>query len=95
MKNMKIQPHSLILLFLLVAVLSTMVPWRVSAGAALDGKASITHLDGEDDVLTFKDGTFHSSPCDEWGFGKGEYTTEEKKIVFHSKQRERVKPMEV
>ena len=77
MKDMKMQPIGLVLLFLLVTMLSTMTPLSVSAGGALDGKTFTAFLDGEDDVLTFQDSTFHSLSCDEWGFGTGEYTTEE------------------
>ncbi len=50
-------------------------PLTSHAAEILDGKVFVTFLDGEDDVLTFEDGTFHSSSCDEWGFGKGRYTT--------------------
>lgn len=50
--------------------------------AALDGKVFITDIGfkGKDahekgDVLTFKDGKFHSSNCDQYGYNKGEYKT--------------------
>ena len=40
------------------------------ADAGVTGKAA----DEEDDVITFANGTFHSSICDQWGYNKGEYT---------------------
>jgi hypothetical protein len=47
---------------------------------ALDGKAFVAEagMKGKDadekgDVITFKDGKFHSSACDQWGYGKGAY----------------------
>ena len=48
--------------------------------AALDGRAFVADAglkgkpaDEKNDVLTFADGKFHSSLCDQWGYGKGEY----------------------
>ena len=65
----------------LIVVLTSMflvaAPVVALAGGALDGKVFVTMLDGDNDVLTFQEGTFHSSSCDEWGFGKGEYTTQD------------------
>ncbi len=44
------------------------------AGGPLDGKAFL--IKGEKgEVLSFEDGKFHSSECEKWGFGKGDYTT--------------------
>tara|TARA_Y100000589_G_C26902913_1_gene527008 strand:+ start:140 stop:400 length:261 start_codon:yes stop_codon:yes gene_type:complete len=60
---------------------------NVSAGESLDEKTYVTFLDGENAILTFEDGKFHSSSCDEWGFGKGEYTpkTQGDIIYFEAK----------
>jgi hypothetical protein len=49
-------------------------------GGALDGKSFATLLGDkgkagtEGEVLTFKDGKFHSKACDGFGFGDGAYT---------------------
>ena len=50
-----------------------------AAGSALDGRVFIADAgergkaaDEKDDVITFANGSFHSSVCDKWGFGKGE-----------------------
>ncbi len=47
----------------------------------LDGKAFVGEAgekgkaaDEKNDVITFSDGKFHSSACDQWGFNKAEYT---------------------
>ena len=39
------------------------------ADAGVKGKPA----DEKDDVITFRDGKFHSSACDQWGYGKGAY----------------------
>ena len=39
------------------------------AEAGIKGKAA----DEKDDIISFKDGKFHSSSCDQWGYGKGDY----------------------
>jgi hypothetical protein len=48
--------------------------------ATLDGKTFVADAgikgkpaDEKDDVISFKDGKFHSSACDQWGYGKGDY----------------------
>ncbi len=48
--------------------------------AALDGKVFVADAgekgkaaDEKNDVITFADGKFHSSACDQYGFGKGSY----------------------
>jgi hypothetical protein len=48
--------------------------------AALDGKAFVAEAgekgkaaDEKNDVITFAGGKFHSSACDQYGFGKGDY----------------------
>ena len=48
--------------------------------AVLDGKIFIADAgekgkpaDEKADVITFKDGKFHSSQCDQYGYGKGDY----------------------
>jgi hypothetical protein len=39
------------------------------ADAGVKGEAA----DERDDVITFNEGTFHSSVCDKWGYAKGQY----------------------
>ncbi len=48
--------------------------------AALDGRVFVADAgekgkaaDEKNDVITFADGKFHSSACDQYGFGKGPY----------------------
>lgn len=54
----------------------------VSAGqGALDGKTFMVETGekgksgGDKDTLIFKDGNFHSTACDQYGFGDGAYTS--------------------
>ncbi len=51
-------------------------------GANLDGKVFVADAgekgktaDEKGDIITFKDGKFHSSSCDQYGYGKGNYKT--------------------
>lgn len=57
-------------------------PPLVFSAAQLDGKIFVVEsgptgkaADEKDDILTFRDGQFHSSACDKYGFGKGAYQT--------------------
>ncbi|MBL8519874.1 MAG: hypothetical protein JNK75_04315 [Betaproteobacteria bacterium] len=69
--------------FVASAALSAMAlaPTSAAAQAAtLDGKVFVADAgikgqaaDEKDDILSFKDGKFHSSSCDQWGYGKGDY----------------------
>lgn len=72
--------------FLLISVLASVViitaPLGWAQAPALDGKIFIADAgekgkaaDEKGDVITFKDGKFHSSLCDQWGYGKGDYKT--------------------
>jgi hypothetical protein len=52
------------------------------AAGALDGKVFVGEAgekgkaaDEKNDVITFTDGKFHSSACDQWGFNSAEYKT--------------------
>ena len=54
----------------------------VSAGqGSLDGKTFVVETGekgksgGDKDTLIFKDGNFHSTGCDQYGFGDGAYTS--------------------
>jgi len=58
----------------LITLFTLTTPITLLATDVLEGKTYVTLLDGENDVLTFKDGMFHSSSCDEWGYGPGKYT---------------------
>lgn len=62
----------------LAAALAT--PCAFAQPALLDGRAFVAEAgvkgkpaDEKDDVLTFAEGKFHSSACDKYGYGKGEY----------------------
>jgi len=64
---------------------------QASSRAALDGRTFIADAgekgkaaDEKGDVITFKDGKFHSSVCDQFGYGKGDYTatSQGEKIAF-------------
>ena len=76
-----------ILVIGLSALLVVSLPMAVMAEGLLDDKAFTTLLDGDNDVLTFQDGMFHSSSCDDWGFGQGQYTTQQTDngIAFQAK----------
>jgi hypothetical protein len=73
MKN----PSKILMPILLIALLLIAIPLTLLAADPLEGKIFVTLLDGDNDLLSFQNGMFHSSSCDEWGFGKGAYTTEE------------------
>ena len=64
-----------------VAALGAMAASFAWAAGPLDGKVFIADAgvkgkpaDEKDDIITFANGTFHSSVCDKYGFNKGEYT---------------------
>ena len=61
--------------------LSAMTGGLAVAGGALDGKVFVGEAgekgkaaDEKNDVITFADGRFHSSACDQFGFNKAEYS---------------------
>jgi hypothetical protein len=63
---------------LVLAVIAA--PSILAQTATLDGRTFVAEAglkgkpaDEKDDVLTFAGGKFHSSLCDQWGYGKGEY----------------------
>ena len=64
-----------------VLIVSASNPSNTQAAVgALDGRAFIADAgergkaaDEKGDVITFADGVFHSSLCDKWGYGKGDY----------------------
>ena len=70
-----------------VFLAATLLAFGVSTGSVLaagplDGKVFVGEAgekgkpaDEKNDVITFSDGRFHSSACDQWGFNKAEYTT--------------------
>ncbi|MBW2503971.1 MAG: hypothetical protein JRE16_05310 [Deltaproteobacteria bacterium] len=71
---------------LLVIMFSIFSPITSISSDVLDGKQFVAKVDGDQDILTFKNGTFHSSSCDEYGFGPGEYSTQntERGIAFEA-----------
>ncbi|MEO8133692.1 MAG: hypothetical protein ABI831_06935 [Betaproteobacteria bacterium] len=67
--------------------------FTVVAAGPLDGKVFVGEAgekgkpaDEKNDIITFADGKFHSSACDQWGFNKAEYTarTEGDATVFEA-----------
>lgn len=63
-----------------VLALQVVVPNLHAQEALLDGKVFIVDIgdrgrpaDNIGDVLTFRAGSFHSSKCNEWGYGPGRY----------------------
>jgi hypothetical protein len=63
-----------------LAIALAMPAGALAQAPALDGKAFVAEagMKGKDadekgDVITFKDGKFHSSACDQYGYGKGAY----------------------
>lgn len=56
------------------------MPLQAQQAAPLDGRAFVAEAgengkaaDEKNDVITFAGGKFHSSACDQFGYGKGEY----------------------
>lgn len=67
--------------FILTIVLAGLFAGAASAAALLDGKQFVGDAgvvgkaaDAKGDVISFTDGKFHSSSCDQYGYGKGDYT---------------------
>jgi hypothetical protein len=63
-----------------LVVAAAAAPFAAAQSAALDGRVFIADAghkgkpaDEKGDVLTFADGRFHSSLCDQFGYNKGEY----------------------
>lgn len=73
--------RNLLVLAIVLCVGLVSISRDVSAGQGpLDGKTFVVETGekgksgGEKDTLTFKDGSFHSVGCDQYGFGDGSYT---------------------
>ena len=82
--------YFLLTLGCLLAFVSIFSSARAESGL-LDGKVFIADAgekgkaaDEKNDVITFRDGRFHSSVCDQWGYNKGLYkaTAEGEAILF-------------
>lgn len=81
---MKLPTVSRNLLYLLCTLLIALpaIPAAHAQTGLLDGKVFVADAgekgktaDEKDDVITFANGTFHSSICDQWGYSKGVYRT--------------------
>ena len=79
MHNRRLSARS-VLCAAILACAATLTPASWAAGP-LDGKVFLGEAgekgkaaDEKNDVITFADGKFHSSACDQWGFNKAEYT---------------------
>ena len=76
--NLRLFTHSLPLSMFAVTMFA--VPLAEAQTVALDGKVFVADAgvkgkaaDEKDDVITFANGRFHSSSCDQWGYDKGAY----------------------
>ena len=74
--------RNLLVLAIVLCVGLFVISRDVSAGqGVLDGKTFVVETGekgksgGDKDTLIFKDGTFHSTGCDQYGFGDGAYTS--------------------
>lgn len=74
-----------------LGIAATLLPLAALPASPLDGKVFVVDsgptdkpASEKDDVLTFRDGRFHSSSCDKYGFGTGAYhaTTRGTAVVF-------------
>jgi hypothetical protein len=68
---------NILLVFMLMPIFinSTSGPLLASENLTLDGNDYIIILNSENDILTFRDGSFQSNLYAERGYDKGEYTT--------------------
>jgi len=74
--------RNLLVLAIVLCIGLFSIPRDVVAGQGpLDGKTFVVETGekgksgGDKDTLTFKDGNFHSTACDQYGFGDGAYTS--------------------
>jgi len=73
---MKPPPNTLLVLILLsISIISAAGPLIAMENPTLDGNVYDAILNDEDDILTFRDGSFQSSLYAGRGYDKGEYTT--------------------
>ncbi len=73
--------RSLIRSMVVLALCVSAAPVAMAAGP-LDGKVFVGEAgvkgqpaDAKNDIITFANGKFHSSACDQWGFNKADYKT--------------------
>jgi hypothetical protein len=65
----------LVLILLLIALISKVEPLIAMENLTLEGNVYSTKLNGENNILTFRAGSFQSSLYAERGYDKGKYTT--------------------
>ena len=77
---MQLSRHTLITHTVFAALMALLVTQVAAQAVPLDGKVFVADIGfkGKDahekgDVLTFRDGKFHSAHCDQYGYNKGEY----------------------
>jgi hypothetical protein len=77
----------LVLILLSISTISTAGPLIDLENRMLDGNVYATILNCENDILTFRDGSFQSNLYAERGYDEGEYTTVTKgnSICFEAK----------
>ncbi len=85
-----------VLLFLSAVAFMLAATSGYGAGQPLDGKVFVAETgekgkraDAARDIITFKDGKFHSSVCEQLGFGPGDYQTSAQgtKVAFNAETR--------
>ena len=73
---MKLSPNMLLVLIVLsISIISTAGPLIALENRTLEGNVYDATLNGEIDILTFRDGSFQSNLYAGRGFEKGDYTT--------------------
>ncbi|MEO8104445.1 MAG: hypothetical protein ABI790_18170 [Betaproteobacteria bacterium] len=86
-------PRKLFTLASVAALLAMPAAPIAAQTGSLDGKIFVADAgekgkdaDEKGDVITFKDGKFHSSSCDQFGYGKGDYKSSKQgdAIVFEA-----------
>lgn len=78
----KLSPRKILILIAVTALCVLPVTQIGAQASSLDGKVFVADAgekgkaaDEKADVITFKDGKFHSSSCDQYGYSKGIYKT--------------------
>lgn len=78
----KLSPCKILILIAVTALCVLPVTQIGAQASSLDGKVFVADAgekgkaaDEKADVITFKDGKFHSSSCDQYGYSKGIYKT--------------------
>ena len=86
----KLSPCKILILIAVTALCVLPVTQIGAQASSLDGKVFVADAgekgkaaDEKADVITFKDGKFHSSSCDQYGYSKGIYKTSAEGDAIH------------